>query len=97
MTETVTENVRGWGGTMFVVGAILCFTPAIAAGAVLAIVGGCMWLFAPANAERTQQMVDESADGGGCMAGLGAAMFVVFAMLVALVAVAVVGVVVLGG
>jgi hypothetical protein len=39
----------------------------------------------------------EEEDGGGCMAGLGAAMFVVLAMLVALVAVAVVGAVVLGG
>jgi hypothetical protein len=97
MSETVTSNVRGWGGTMFVVGAVACFTPAIAAGAVLAIVGGFMWWFAPANAERTQKMVDEAGQGGGCGAGLAAVLFVVIVMALAGLVAAGAGVVLIGG
>lgn len=97
MTETTTDNVRGWGGCMFVVGAILCMTPLVAPGAILAIIGAGMWLSAPANAGRTQRMVDEAEEGGGCMAGLGAAIFVVAAVLGAGVVALVAALALLGG
>lgn len=67
MTETTTGNVRGWGGSMFVVGTLALFTPVAPLGAVLAIVGGFMWLLAPATQPTTQRMVDEVSGGGwGC-------------------------------
>lgn len=92
MQEETTGNVRGWGGVMAVAGAILCATPLLPMGAVLAIVGAVMWLAAPANAKRTQQMATEAEEGGGCMAGLAAALFAVIVMVLAgVLAIAAVG------
>lgn len=70
-TETVTGNVRGIAGLIFWCGVVACFTPAIALGVVLAIVGGFVWWVAPANAERTQAMVDEAAQGGAVVVHYG--------------------------
>ena len=98
MSEETTGNVRGWGGVMAVAGAILCATPLLPMGAVLAIVGGCMWLAAPTNAERTQAMVDEAAQGGGgCGGALAAVLFVVVVMLLAGLLAAGAGVALVGG
>lgn len=67
MTEETTTNVRGWGGCMAIVGCMGLFTPFAPLGAILAVVGGCMWALAPATAPATQQMVDEASGGGwGC-------------------------------
>ena len=83
MTESTTSFVRGWGGLLFIVGVVACFTPVAPLGAVMAIVGAVMWLAAPANAERTQQMVDEAGQGGGCGSGLAAVLFAVIVMALA--------------
>jgi hypothetical protein len=98
MTEETTSNVRGIGGFMFIAGAIACFTPAIALGVPLAIVGGVMWALAPANSKRTQQMVTEAeATGGGCGAGLVAVLFAIVVMAIAAVLAVGAGVAVVGG
>lgn len=98
MTESTTSFVRGWGGLLFVIGAIACVTPFAALGVPMAIVGGCMWLLAPANAERTQQMVTETEQGnGGCGAGLAAVLFAVIVMALAGVLAIGAGVAMVGG
>lgn len=67
MIEETTTNVRGWGSFLFVGGCIALVTPFAPLGAILAVVGGCMWALAPATQPATQQMVDEvSAGGWGC-------------------------------
>lgn len=71
MTETTTGNVQGWGSFLFVAGCIALFTPFAPLGAVLAVVGGAMWAFAPATHATTQQMVNEVEQGGwGCAPAL---------------------------
>jgi hypothetical protein len=97
MTEETTGNVRGWGGFMFIAGAIASLTPAIALGVPLAIVGGCMWALAPANSKRTQAMVDEAGTSGGCGAGLASVLFVVVVMALAGLLAAGAGLAMVGG
>ena len=93
MTEETTANVRGWGGFLFIGGCIALLTPLAPLGAILAIVGGAMWLVAPATQPAAQQMVDEVSGGGwGCWPALTvlAVVGVLFTTL-AMVLVAVVG------
>jgi hypothetical protein len=97
MTEETTGNVRGIAGWGFWLGAAGCFTPLLPMGAALATIGGIVWLLAPANAGRTQQMVDERQAGGGCWAGLGAVLFAVVVMLLAGLLAAGAGVAMVGG
>lgn len=88
IVETVTSNVRGWAGCMIGGGILLACTGWLAApGAVLAVVGLVMFLLAPTNHARTQAMVEEAAEGGGCWAALGAVAGAVMVMVIAAVAV----------
>ena len=95
-TETTTGTVRGVAGLMFVVGAVGCATPLAPLGAVMAIVGGIVWLLAPANHGATQAMVDE-AGSGGCGAALWAVAGIFVIMGLALVAALAVGLTMVGG
>lgn len=96
--EATTDTVRGAAGLMFWIGAVGCFTPLSPIGAVMAVVGGIVWLLAPANSGATQAMVDETAaTGDGCGAFLWAAGGIFVIMGLALVAALVVGIAMTGG
>ena len=94
--DTATTTVRGVAGLMFVVGTVGCFTPLAPLGAVVAIIGGVVWLLAPATEPSRQQMVDEvEAGGSGCGPALATVALIV--VILALAGLAAFGVVVGGG
>ena len=96
--DTATTTVRGVAGLMAIVGVVGCLTPLAPLGAVMAIVGGVVWLLAPATEQARQQMVAEvEAGGSGCGPALATVVMIIVIMgLAGLVAVGA-GVAVLGG
>ena len=96
--DTATTTVRGVAGLMAIVGVVGCLTPLAPLGAVMAIVGGVVWLLAPATEPSRQQMVAEvEAGGSGCGPALATVVMIIVIMgLAGLVAVGA-GVAVLGG
>ena len=96
--DTATTTVRGVAGLMAIVGVVGCFTPLAPLGAVMAIIGGVVWLLAPATEPARQQMVAEvEAGGSGCGPALATVVMIIVIMgLAGLVAVGA-GVAVLGG
>lgn len=94
--DTATTTVRGVAGLMAIVGVVGCFTPLAPLGAVVAIIGGVVWLLAPATEPSRQQMVAEvEAGGSGCGPALATVTLIVAVM--ALAGLAAFGVVVGGG
>lgn len=94
--DTATTTVRGVAGLMAIVGVVGCLTPLAPLGAAMAIIGGVVWLLAPATEPSRQQMVAEvEAGGSGCGPALATvAMIVIILALAGLLAF---GVVVGGG
>ena len=94
--DTATTTARGVAGLMAIVGIVWCFTPLAPLGAVVAIIGGVVWLLAPATEPSRQQMVDEvEAGGSGCGPALATVALIV--VILALAGLAAFGVVVGGG
>ena len=94
--DAATTTVRGVAGLMAIVGVVGCLTPLAPLGAVMAIVGGVVWLLAPATEPSRQQMVAEvEAGGSGCGPALATVAMIVAVM--ALAGLAAFGVVVGGG
>ena len=93
--DTATTTARGVAGLMAIVGIVWCFTPLAPLGAVVAIIGGVVWLLAPATEPARQQMVAEVESGGsGCGPALATvAMIVIILALAGLLA----GAIVVGG
>ena len=96
--DTATTTVRGVAGLMAIVGVVGCLTPLAPLGAVMAIVGGVVWLLAPATEPSRQQMVAEvEAGGSGCGPALATVVMIIVIMgLAGLVAVGA-GVAMVGG
>ena len=94
--DTATTTARGVAGLMAIVGVVGCLTPLAPLGAVMAIVGGFVWLLAPTTEPSRQAMVAEvEAGGSGCGPALATvAMIVIILALAGLLAF---GVVVGGG
>ena len=94
--DTATTTARGVAGLMAIVGIVWCFTPLAPLGAVVAIIGGVVWLLAPATEPSRQQMVDEvEAGGSGCGPALATVALIV--VILALAGLLAFGVVVGGG
>lgn len=65
VTEDTTFNVRGVASLMFWAGLIVVgVVPPVSA--VMMVIGGVVWLLAPANAPATQAMVDNAGTPAGC-------------------------------
>ena len=94
--DTATTTVRGVAGLMAIIGMVGCLTPLAPLGAVMAIVGGFVWLLAPATEPSRQAMVAEVESGGsGCGPALATVALIV--VIMALAGLAAFGVVVGGG
>ena len=94
--DTATTTARGVAGLMAIVGVVGCLTPLAPLGACMAIIGGVVWLLAPATEPSRQQMVDEvEAGGSGCGPALATVALIV--VILALAGLAAFGVVVGGG
>ena len=94
--DTATTTARGVAGLMAIVGIVWCLTPLAPLGAVMTIIGGVVWLLAPATEPSRQQMVAEvEAGGSGCGPALATVALIV--VIMALAGLAAFGVVVGGG
>ena len=82
--DTATTTARGVAGLMAIVGIVWCFTPLAPLGAVVAIIGGVVWLLAPATEPSRQQMVAEvEAGGSGCGPALATVVMIIVIMALA--------------
>ena len=94
--DTATTTARGVAGLMAIVGIVWCFTPLAPLGAVVAIIGGVVWLLAPATEpSRAEMVVAVEAGGSGCGPALVTVALIVIVM--ALAGLAAFGVVAGGG
>ena len=82
--DTATTTARGVAGLMAIVGIVWCWTPLAPLGAVMTIIGGVVWLLAPATEPSRQQMVVAvEAGGSGCGAALATVVLIVIVMALA--------------
>ena len=96
--DTATTTVRGVAGLMFVVGTVGCFTPLAPLGAVVAIIGGFVWLLAPTTEPSRQAMVAEvEAGGSGCGPALATVAMIVIILALAGLLAAGAGIAMVGG
>ena len=82
--DTATTTARGVAGLMAIVGIVWCLTPLAPLGAVMTIIGGVVWLLAPATEPSRQQMVAEvEAGGSGCGPALATVVMIIVIMALA--------------
>ena len=82
--DTATTTARGVAGLMAIVGVVGCLTPLAPLGAVMAIVGGFVWLLAPTTEPSRQAMVAEvEAGGSGCGPALATVVMIIVIMALA--------------
>ena len=96
--DTATTTARGVAGLMAIVGVVGCLTPLAPLGAVVAIIGGVVWAFAPVTELSRAKMVAEvEAGGSGCWPALVTVTLIVAVMALAGLLAIGAGVAVLGG